>query len=111
MYFDITRCSILFIFLVVQNLISREFDIWDKKSNHYIYFSPFTYVDPTHFNMARLFVTLVMDSLNEYAYDAEIAGIQYLLHATFYGIQVSPEIFYVFVDLRFHAIIDKLCLC
>ncbi|EDV22870.1 uncharacterized protein TRIADDRAFT_28404 [Trichoplax adhaerens] len=50
--------------------------------------SPFTYVDPAHFNMTRLFVTLVMDSLNEFAYDAEIAGISYILHATFYGIQL-----------------------
>lgn len=62
-----------------------------------MYFSPFTYVDPAHFNMARLFVTLIMDSLNEYAYDAEIAGIQYTLHATFYGIQVSHCILYTIV--------------
>ena len=39
--------------------------------------------------MARLFVELLKDSLNEYAYAAEIAGIDYRLENTMYGIFVS----------------------
>ena len=52
-------------------------------------FSPLAYVDPGHCNMAHLFVELLKDSLNEYAYDAEIAGVEYKLENTMYGIFVS----------------------
>ena len=39
--------------------------------------------------MAHLFVELLKDSLNEYAYAAEIAGVSYKLENTMYGIYVS----------------------
>ena len=39
--------------------------------------------------MAHLFVELLKDSLNEYAYAAEIAGVHYKLENTMYGIFVS----------------------
>ena len=39
--------------------------------------------------MAHLFVELLKDSLNEYAYDAEIAGVSYKLENTMYGVYVS----------------------
>ena len=52
-------------------------------------YSPLAYVDPCHCNMARLFVELLKDSLNEYAYAAEIAGIGYKVENTMYGIFVS----------------------
>ena len=52
-------------------------------------FSPLAYVDPVHCNMAHLFVELLKDSLNEYAYAAEIAGVNYKLENTMYGIYVS----------------------
>lgn len=41
--------------------------------------------------MARLFVELLKDSLNEYAYNAEIAGVDYKIENTMYGICVSIE--------------------
>jgi len=39
--------------------------------------------------MAHLFVELLKDSLNEYAYAAEIAGVNYKLENTMYGIYLS----------------------
>lgn len=51
--------------------------------------SPLAYVDPGHCNMARLFVELLKDSLNEYAYNAEIAGVDYKIENTMYGICLS----------------------
>ncbi|PFX29777.1 insulin-degrading enzyme-like [Stylophora pistillata] len=51
--------------------------------------SPLAYVDPCHCNMAHLFVELLKDSLNEYAYAAEIAGVHYKLENTMYGIFLS----------------------
>ena len=39
--------------------------------------------------MAYLFLELLQDSLNEYAYAAEIAGVTYKLQNTMYGMFVS----------------------
>ena len=39
--------------------------------------------------MAHLFVELLKDSLNEYAYNAEIAGVEYKIENTMYGMFVS----------------------
>jgi len=36
-----------------------------------------------------LFVQLFRDALNEYAYNAEIAGLGYSLNSTAYGVSVS----------------------
>ena len=50
--------------------------------------SPYAYIDPLHANMNSLFVELFKDSLNEYAYDAAIAGLRYNLANSAYGIEV-----------------------
>jgi len=56
----------------------------------YLY-SPFAYVDPLHCNMAYLYLELLKDSLNEYAYAAELAGLNYDLQNTVYGMYVSIQ--------------------
>ncbi|XP_045188841.2 insulin-degrading enzyme-like [Mercenaria mercenaria] len=53
--------------------------------------SPLVYIDPLHTNMAVLFVQLFQDSLNEYAYDAELAGLKYNLNSTAYGVTLSVK--------------------
>lgn len=55
--------------------------------------SPFAYVDPLHCNMAYLYLELLKDSLNEYAYAAELAGLNYDLQNTVYGMYVSIHSF------------------
>ncbi|XP_013766820.1 insulin-degrading enzyme-like [Pundamilia nyererei] len=52
-------------------------------------YSPFAYVDPLHCNMAYLYLELLKDSLNEYAYAAELAGLNYDLQNTVYGMYVN----------------------
>ena len=52
-------------------------------------FSPLVYIDPLHANLATMLTSLFRDSLNEYAYAAEIAGLKYNLSSTAYGINVS----------------------
>ena len=54
-----------------------------------ICFSPLVYIDPLHANLATMLTSLFRDSLNEYAYAAEIAGLKYNLSSTAYGINVS----------------------
>lgn len=42
--------------------------------------------------MAYLYLELLKDSLNEYAYAAELAGLNYDLQNTIYGMYVSIQI-------------------
>ncbi|KAL5021570.1 hypothetical protein ScPMuIL_000725 [Solemya velum] len=51
--------------------------------------SPQAYIDPIHHNMTTLFVALFKDALNEYSYDADLAGLHYNLDSTIYGIHLS----------------------
>lgn len=49
-------------------------------------------MDPLHCNMAYLYLELLKDSLNEYAYAAELAGLSYDLQNTIYGMYVSTHV-------------------
>ncbi|EDO28044.1 predicted protein, partial [Nematostella vectensis] len=62
--------------------------------------SPLAYIDPCHCNMAYIFLQLLKDSLNEYAYDAEIAGVTYNLDNTMYGIFVSHANGHIWIKSR-----------
>lgn len=46
-------------------------------------------MDPFSTNLAHLFVILCKDALNEYTYDAELAGLSYELTSSVYGLVVS----------------------
>ena len=54
-----------------------------------ISFSPYGNENPCNLTQLAIFLFLLKDELNEYAYDAELAGISYSINATFYGILVS----------------------
>uniref|UniRef100_A0AAZ3RRR4 Insulin-degrading enzyme n=1 Tax=Oncorhynchus tshawytscha TaxID=74940 RepID=A0AAZ3RRR4_ONCTS len=62
-----------------------------KACLNFEFFSPFAYVDPIHCNMAYLYLELLKDSLNEYAYAAELAGLNYDLQNTIYGMYLSVK--------------------
>ncbi|CAM4727738.1 hypothetical protein PO909_019079 [Leuciscus waleckii] len=62
-----------------------------KACLNFEFFSPFAYVDPLHCNMAYLYLELLKDSLNEYAYAAELAGLSYDLQNTVYGMYLSVK--------------------
>ncbi|XP_022094344.1 insulin-degrading enzyme-like [Acanthaster planci] len=51
--------------------------------------SPLAYMDPLHCNLTCLFAVLLRDSLNEYAYAAELANINYNIDSTVYGINIQ----------------------
>ena len=48
-------------------------------------------MDPLCTNMTHMFVALLQDTLNEYAYAAELAGISYNFHGTIYGLTVRQS--------------------
>ena len=52
-------------------------------------FSPLVYVDPFHTNATYMFTRLFRDSLNEYSYAAELAGLFYSFSSTNSGLIVS----------------------
>ena len=62
-----------------------------NKCIYYLYYSPLVYIDPVHANLATLLVQLFQDSLNEYTYAADIAGLKYNLNTTAYGVTVSNK--------------------
>jgi insulysin len=51
--------------------------------------SPIAYLDPHHYNLAYMFVSLFNDAMNEYVYDAELAGLWYSMSSTKYGISLT----------------------
>lgn len=53
--------------------------------------SPLAYRDPLHCNMNGLFAMLLKDSLTEYAYDAELAGLKYHVDINVYGVSLSVK--------------------
>lgn len=55
------------------------------------FYSPHAYTDPHHCNMLHLFVELFDDALNEYSYNAEIAGLSYELKNTAYGMVLAID--------------------
>ncbi|XP_068597613.1 insulin-degrading enzyme [Brachionichthys hirsutus] len=60
-----------------------------KACLNFEFFSPFAYVDPLHCTMGHLYLELLKDSLIEYAYAAEVAGLIYDLQNTVYGMYLS----------------------
>ena len=55
-------------------------------------FSPYAYMDPLCTNMTHMFVALLQDTLNEYSYAAELAGISYNFQGTIYGLTVRTAL-------------------
>lgn len=51
--------------------------------------SPSSYTDPLNFNHTCLFVNLLNDSLTEYAFNAQLAGLSYELNGTIYGAKLK----------------------
>ncbi|XP_077991993.1 insulin-degrading enzyme-like isoform X2 [Glandiceps talaboti] len=51
--------------------------------------SPMAYLDPLHCNLAFMYNQLIKDSLVEYSYAAEIAGLGYNLENTIYGLYLG----------------------
>lgn len=71
-------------------------------------FSPIAYTDPLNCNMAGLFTELFKDALNEYAYDAELAGLSYDLMNTICGMVVSKSESVKYFSLLFTILWERL---
>ncbi|XP_031777802.1 insulin-degrading enzyme isoform X2 [Nasonia vitripennis] len=59
-----------------------------KATMTFDFVSPLTYIDPISSNMTYMFVQLFRDSLNEYAYSADLAGLKWELSHSKYGLSL-----------------------
>ncbi|CAI5528346.1 unnamed protein product [Closterium sp. Naga37s-1] len=70
--------------------------------------SPEAYTSPRSALLTRLFASLLQDALNAYAYDAEIAGLNYSIVPSVHGIQISAWGYSHKLLLLVAKIIDRL---
>ena len=72
--------------------------LWFKQDDEYLLpkacinfeiMSPLAYVDPSHANLNYLFVQLFRDDINENLYPAGLAGLNYSISNTKYGVNVG----------------------
>lgn len=65
-------------------------------------------ISPESTVLTNIFQRLVMDDLNEYAYDAHIAGLAYSISSSFSGFQVSVGGYNQKMTILLEKVIDKL---
>lgn len=74
--------------------------VWFKQDTEFLkpktimnfdFSSPMAYADPLNCNLTHMFVQLFKDQLNEYLYEAELAGLRLGVSNTAHGISVSLE--------------------
>lgn len=70
-------------------MVCFEYVYFDCIFNLFSIFSPMAYLDPLNCNLTHMLVQLFRDSLNQYAYAAELAGLKWDLSSTKYGLIVS----------------------
>lgn len=70
--------------------------------------SPLVYLDPHHTNLTSLFLKLFRDDLNEYTYDADLAGLYYTINNTKRFIEVAISGYNEKQHVLLEKILDKL---
>ncbi|XP_065170967.1 insulin-degrading enzyme isoform X2 [Atheta coriaria] len=92
--------------------------VWFKQDDNYLlpktnlmfdFVSPLAYLDPLSCNLTHMFTQLFRDSLNQYAYAAELAGLNWELSNTKYGLILSVGGFSTKQHLLLEKIIQSLC--
>ncbi|XP_017891518.1 insulin-degrading enzyme isoform X2 [Ceratina calcarata] len=87
--------------------------LWFKQDDEFLmpranlfvdFVSPLAYMDPLNCNLMYLFVLLFRDSLNEYAYAADIAGLKWELNNSKYGMTLGIGGY----DDKQHVLLDKI---
>jgi len=71
-------------------------------------FSPLAYLDPLRCSQICLLSSLFHDALNEYTYAAELAGLNYSLNSTKYGLQLSVKGYSDKLPTLLQKLVDKL---
>ncbi|XP_014206136.1 insulin-degrading enzyme isoform X2 [Copidosoma floridanum] len=87
--------------------------MWFKQDDEFLlpkatmvfdFVSPFAYIDPINCSLTFMFTQLFKDSLNEYAYDAGLAGLKWELSNSKHGMSLSLTGY----DHKLHTLLDKI---
>jgi insulysin len=70
--------------------------------------NPLVYFDPIHVNMTNMFENLLLDSLNEHLYSAELAGLKYNISTTNYGMTASFSGFSDKIHVLLETVFEKM---
>jgi insulysin len=70
--------------------------------------SPYAYMDPLSTNLTYMFTSLLQDALNEYSYDAELAGLNYDIHNTIYGLTLGFRGYNDKMHILLQKVIEKM---
>lgn len=70
--------------------------------------NPLVYFNPINVNMTAMFVELLLDSITEYLYSAELAGLKYNISGSSYGLNVSVSGFNDKIDRLLETLFDKM---
>ncbi|KAI5707248.1 hypothetical protein M8J75_016018 [Diaphorina citri] len=90
---------------------------WHKQDDEYRvpklnasfeFISPYAYLDPECTNMTHLFISLFKDALNEYSYDAKLAGLAWDLSNTKYGMMLGISGYSHKQSVLLSKVLDKL---
>ncbi|XP_058795185.1 insulin-degrading enzyme isoform X2 [Phymastichus coffea] len=93
------------------------FRVWFKQDDEFLYpkasmtfdfVSPLAYIDPMSSNMTYMFAQLFKDSLNEYAYNADLAGLKWELNNSKYGLSLLIGGYDHKLDVLLEKILDRM---
>ncbi len=70
--------------------------------------NPLVYYDPVNLNMTNLFVELFRDSITEYSYEADLAGLRYGLNPNNYGLNISFSGFNDKMDVLLNKVFERM---
>lgn len=96
---------------IIEN--NRMCRIWYKQDDEFLLpkcciclqmTSPYVYTEPMNVNLNHMYVSLLHDSLTEYVYNAALAGLNYSIDNSKYGITLSLHGY----NQKVHVLLEKL---
>ncbi|KAI7901194.1 Metalloenzyme, LuxS/M16 peptidase-like protein [Cokeromyces recurvatus] len=87
----------------------KDDTFWVPKTNVWIFFkNPLPYATPRNAVISELYISLLTDSLSEYSYNAEIAGLSYFIHRESKGITLHLGGYSDKLLVLLNKVIDKM---
>ncbi|XP_065207037.1 insulin-degrading enzyme [Planococcus citri] len=96
---------------------SRTSRVWYKQDDEYLLpklnvhielFSPLAFLDPGNYNLTNMFVFLLKDALNEYAYAAKLAGLSWNITSTKNGVLLGLSGYNEKLPVLLDRVIDRM---
>ncbi|XP_011312074.1 insulin-degrading enzyme, partial [Fopius arisanus] len=91
--------------------------VWFKQDDEFLlpkvnltfdFVTPLAYLDPVSYNLTGMYIGLIKDSLNEYAYNAGLAGLSWEFTSSKYGVSLSVGGYHDKHRILLEKIMDKM---